>query len=178
MTRSKLGTYSLFILIIFFGSLLGGAAYEHLVFFPRYLSDLPNSTALVNGKYGLNIGTFWMLIHPLLILTIITTLALNWKIKARRNRILITLAVYFSIIVVTQIYFLPELGAFRHSAESSVSPAEWLARGRRWLALSWLRAVVMFIATFPLLNALTVPVNDQLTHTAKLPGNFETVTTS
>jgi hypothetical protein len=175
MLKSKLGTYSLFVVIIFFGMLLGGAAYEHLVFFPRYLSDLPNSTALVNGKYGLNIGTFWMLIHPILIVSLITTLALNWSTRARRRRILITLAVYFSIIVVTQIYFLPELGAFRHSNESNISPAEWLERGHRWLVLSWCRAAVMYIATFPLLHALTIPAGDGIAHSATLPKRLETI---
>jgi glucan phosphoethanolaminetransferase (alkaline phosphatase superfamily) len=175
MITSKLRTYSLFVVIIFFGMLLGGATYEHLVFFPVYLTALPDSAVMVNGKYGLHTGTFWMLIHPILILSLITTLALNWKVRPRRRRILITVAVYFSIIVLTQIYFLPELGAFRHSPESSVPPAEWLARGQRWLTLSWLRGVVMYVATFPLLHALTIPANDPLTAPASLPKGFETI---
>lgn len=159
MTTSKLATNSLFLTIIILGTLLGGSVYEHLVYFPVYLTGLPDSTILVNGKYGLHIGTFWMMIHPLLILSFIITLALNWKFKARRQRILITAAVYFSIIVITQIYFLPELGAFRQSAQSSIPPAEWLVRGHRWLTLSWMRAFVMYVAFFPLLHALTIPAS-------------------
>jgi hypothetical protein len=176
MIKKKLGTYSLFVVIIFFGMLLGGAAYEHLVYFPVYLSDLPDSAVLANGKYGLNPGIFWMLIHPLLVLSLVTTLALNWRTRARRQRILITLAIYASIIIITQIYFLPELGAFRHSAESNVSPAEWLVRGKRWLVLSWVRAVVMYAGIFPLLNALTIPLSDGLVDTTKVPSGLEAVT--
>ncbi len=175
MNRSKLGTNSLFLTIILLGTLLGGSVYEHLVYFPVYLSAMPDSTVLVNGKYGLHIGTFWMMIHPLLILSLTITLALNWTCRARRRRILTTAAVYFSIIVATQIYFLPELDAFRHSPESSVSPAEWLTRGHRWLTLSWIRAVVMYAAFLPLLHALTIPVNDATTIPASALTEFETV---
>lgn len=159
METSKRGTYSLFLLIILFGILHGGALYEHLVYFPVYLSALPESSVLINGKYGLHIGTFWLTIHPLLILSNLVTLALNWKNRPRRRLILITSSVYFSILVVTQLYFLPELGAFRHSPESNVSPAEWLARGHLWLTLSWVRLVVMVVATLPLLQALTTPAD-------------------
>ena len=37
MATLKLGTYSLFLTIILWGTLLGGIAYSHLVYFPVYL---------------------------------------------------------------------------------------------------------------------------------------------
>jgi hypothetical protein len=80
---------------------------------------------------------------------------LNWKLRSRRKLILISLALYFLVLVVTQIYFLPELGAFRESPELKVSPAEWLARGQRWQHLSWIRGGVMYAGILPLLLALT-----------------------
>ncbi len=75
MTRLSLRTYSLFLTIFLWGILLGGIAYAHIVYFPPYLSDLPNSAVVVNGTYGLNEGPFWMIIHPLLILSLIITVA-------------------------------------------------------------------------------------------------------
>lgn len=54
MTRLNLGTYSLFPAIIFWATVLGGIVYSHIVYFPAYLSDLPNSAVVVNGTYGLN----------------------------------------------------------------------------------------------------------------------------
>lgn len=157
MATLRLGTYSLFLAVILWGTLLGGIAYSHLVYFPVYLSALPDSAVVVNGPYGLHEAIFWMTIHPLLILSLIVTLALNWKYRSRRKLILISLTIYFLVLVVTQIYFIPELVAFAHSPESKVATSEWLARGQRWQRLSWIRGVVMYAGIVPLLLALTEP---------------------
>ena len=157
MATFKRGTYSLFLAIILWGTLLGGIAYSHLVYFPVYLSALPDSAVVVNGTYGLNEVPFWMIIHPLLILSLVVALVLNWKSRPRRKLILISFAVYIVVIVISQIYFIPELVAFQRSPESSLSPAEWLARGQRWQRLSWIRGAVCYAAFVPLLLALTKP---------------------
>ena len=159
MATLRLGTYSLFLAVILWGTLLGGIAYSHLVYFPVYLSALPDSAVVVNGPYGLHEAIFWMTIHPLLILSLIVALILNWKSRSRRKLILISFSIYIVVIVVTQIYFLPELVAFERSPKSGLSPGEWLARGQRWQRLSWVRGMVMYAAILPLLLALTKPVN-------------------
>ena len=157
MATPRLNTLSLMLSVVLWGTLLGGIAYSHLVYFPAYLSALPDSAVVVNGPYGLHEGRFWMTIHPLLILSLIVTLALNWRSRARRKLILISFAVYALVLVITQIYFIPELIAFERSPGSSPSPAEWLARGQRWQRLSWLRGAVCYAAFVPLLLALTIP---------------------
>ena len=159
MATLRVGTYSLFLAVILWGTLLGGIAYSHLVYFPIYLSALPDSAVVVNGPYGLHESVFWMTIHPLLILSLILALALNWKSKPRRKLILISFAIYIVVIVVSSLYFIPELVAFQRSPESSLTPAEWLARGRRWQRLSWIRGAVMYAGILPLLIALTKPVS-------------------
>ena len=157
--RARLGTYSLMLAVIFWGTLLGGIAYSHLVYFPVYLSALPASAILVNGPYGLHESIFWMTVHPLLILSLIVALVINWKYKLRRKFILTSSVVYLLMLVVTQIYFLPELAAFAQSPQSNVSAAEWIARGQRWLTMSWIRGGVMYAGIVPLLFALTKPVS-------------------
>jgi hypothetical protein len=157
MARLRTGTYSLFLAVILWGTLLGGIAYSHLVYFPVYLSALPDSAVVVNGPYGLNEARFWVTIHPLLILSLIAAVVLNWRAKARRRLVLISVAVYLVVLVVSSLYFIPELGAFRQSPESSIGAAEWLARGQRWQRLSWLRGAVCYAALLPLLVALTKP---------------------
>lgn len=159
--RSKLGTYSLFLTIILWGTLLGGIVYSHIVYFPVYLSALPDSAVVVTGPYGLNDAQFWLTVHTLLILSLIVALMLNWRFKPRRKLILITCVVYLVVLAVTQIYFLPELNAFDASAQSNVSPAEWLARGQRWQRLSWIRGTVCYLAILPLLLAVTAPAGSQ-----------------
>ena len=159
MTTLRLSNVSLMLSIVLWGTLLGGIAYSHLVYFPVYLSALPASAVVVKGPYGLHEAIFWMTIHPLLILSLIITLALNWRLPARRKLILITFVLYVLVLVITQIYFLPELAAFERSPESSLTPAEWLARGQRWQRLSWIRGAIMYAGILPLLLALTKPVS-------------------
>src|SRR5919112_1628169 len=126
MATLRLRTYSLFLSIILWGTLLGGIAYSHLVYFPVYLSALPDSSVVVNGPYGLREATFWMIIHPLLILSLAAALTLNWRLRSRRKLVLISLAVYAVVLAVTQNYFIPELVAFARSPEMGLTPAEWL----------------------------------------------------
>jgi hypothetical protein len=157
MATQRFGNTSLMLSVILWGTLLGGIAYSHLIFFPVYLSALPDSAVVVTGTYGLHEGRFWMLIHPLLILSLVATLALNWRSPARRYLILVSFVVYVAVIVVSATYFIPELIAFERSAGSGLPREEWLARGQRWQRLSWMRGATMYAAIIPLLFALTRP---------------------
>jgi hypothetical protein len=160
MTKLGLATYSLFLAIVIWGTLLGGIVYAHIVFFPVFLSDLPNSAVVVNGTYGLNEARFWMTVHPLLILSLIIALALNWKFKARRKPIALSFGIYVTVLIITSLFFVPELMAFAKSPESNVPASEWLARGNRWQYLSWIRGAVCFMGLVPLLVALTRPAGE------------------
>jgi hypothetical protein len=157
----KARTIALMISVLLMGILLGGIVYAHIVFFPRYLSSLPASAVLVNGPYALHDEYFWMLIHPLAILSLIVALVLNWKIAARRKLIAIPLIVYLLAIVATSLYFVPELRAFRASPNSELSAAEWYARGQRWQHLSWLRGTLITLSYIALLLALVVRDDDR-----------------
>ena len=147
---------SLFIAITLWAIIIGGIVYSHIVYFPPYLSHLPESIQLITGEYGLHEENFWMFVHPLAILFTIITLILNWKLKARRKFILITFVIYALAILVTAIYFLPELKAFAGSSNSTtVTPSEWFQRGQTWQYLSWIRGFFMCLAFIMLLIALT-----------------------
>jgi hypothetical protein len=155
MATRNFGTFALMVAITLWGTLLGGIAYSHLVYFPAYLSDLPASAVLVNGPYGLNEAIFWVIIHPLLIISLVAALVLNWNSTARRKLIAVSFVVYVVVLLVSQFYFIPELVLFKHSPESTLTAADWLVRGRRWQRLSWLRGLTMYLAFVPLLFALT-----------------------
>jgi hypothetical protein len=163
MATRNLGTLALMLAIIFWGTLLGGIAYSHLVYFPVYLSALPDSAVVVNGPYGLNDGIFWVIIHPLLIISLVAALVLNWQSSARRKLIAVSFAVYVLLLLLSLFYFAPELVLFKHSPESTVPATEWVVRGRRWLRLSWLRGLTMYLAFVPLLLALTKPADNSIT---------------
>jgi hypothetical protein len=147
MTRAR--DLSLAAAMFAWATILGGIVYSHIVWFPPYLSDLPKTAALartIHDEY------FWLTVHPLAIVTLIAALALNWKLRARRNLIFISVAIYAAAIAATAIYFVPELIAFRN-ASPSVAPAEWYVRGQNWQHLSWARGFFMYLAFIPLLLA-------------------------
>ena len=162
MKALSVGTLALMFSIILWGILIGGVVYSHIIYFPVFLGDLPESSSIVTGRYRLDESVFWMSLHPLLILSLIASLVLNWKLRRRRNLILTTMIVYLGAIVATGIYFVPELIAFSESSNSAIGKTEWMARGWWWQRWSWLRGSILFIAYFPLMLALvTTPAEEK-----------------
>lgn len=145
---------SLFIAIIFWATLIGAVMYSHVVYFSAYLRHLPDSTNLLIGPYALRDENFWIPIHPLCIIALVTTLVLNWKLVQRRKYILSTLIIYAIVLVITFIYFVPELKAFANSHQSNIPAAEWLERSTIWERSSWVRGFFMYFGFVMLLIAL------------------------
>jgi hypothetical protein len=148
MTRAR--DLSLALAIFVWATILGGIVYSHIVWFPPYLAGLPKTAELAKTIHD---ESFWLTVHPLAILSLLAALALNWKLRPRRNLILITVAIYAVAIITTALYFVPELQAFRASQSSNVGPAEWYVRGQNWQHLSWIRGTFMYLAFIPLLLA-------------------------
>src|SRR6478672_12736251 len=130
--RIGFGTYTLMVATVLYGVLLGGVVYSHVVFFPVYLSFLPDSAVLTNGEFALHDENFWLLIHPMLVLSLVITLFVNWADRYRRSRISITLGVYVLVLVVSWTWFVPQLMEFRNSLEAGRPMEEWKARGNHW----------------------------------------------
>lgn len=154
MTKYGAGTVALMFAVVVFGVLLGGVVFSNAIVMPAFLGDLPASAIVVNGPFALNEAPFWMLIHPIAIISLVASLALNWGSSRRRKLIAITLGAYVMIIAITAIYFVPELLAFGDSARSNIPASEWAVRAPRWRTLSWIRGGVMFVLYLPLLMAL------------------------
>lgn len=146
--------------VVLYGVLLGGVAYSHIVYFPVYLGHLPESAVLTNGEFALHEENFWLLIHPMLLMSLSFALWINWRDKYRRNRIALTSAAYVLVLVISSLYFIPQLREFRDSQRSSISVEDWHARGERWQHMSWLRGGTLFLCIAPLLLALAKPEDD------------------
>jgi hypothetical protein len=147
---------SLFVAITFWAIIIGGVMYSHLVYFPAYLSYLPESNNLIAGENGLKDGNFWMLIHPFAILSTTLTLILNWKLKTRRKFILMSFSIYVLAIIATAVYFLPTLFIFADAAKyPTVTATEWFQRGQTWQHLSWIRGSTLYVGFLFMIIALT-----------------------
>ena len=147
--------FFLFVTLILWGTLIGAIMYSHIAFFPAYLDHLPGSAVLVNGPYAIRDDIFWMRIHPVLIVCLIITLIINWKLVTRRKYIIVAACIYALAIIATFTYFVPELMAFAKSNDSNIPAAEWLQRGKKWQYLSWIRGFFMYLGFVLLLISLT-----------------------
>jgi hypothetical protein len=78
-------------------------------------------------------------------------------VKTRRKLIGLSLAVYVPVLIITGLYFIPELMDFVNSANLPISREEWSVRADRWKMLSWVRGAFMLAGLVPLLVALTKP---------------------
>ena len=154
MTKPGAGTYAILIALVFWGVLIGGIAYSNLIVMPAFLGDLPTSAAVVNGTYAVNEAPFWIGIHPLVVISTLIALAANWNEIPRRKLISRSLVVYILVLVVTTLYFVPELMAFVGSPNSDIPAAEWASRARNWRVSSAIRGVLIFGLYFQMLLAL------------------------
>ena len=96
MTRAR--DLSLALAIFVWATILGGIVYSHMVWFPPYLAGLPQTSALATTIHDEH---FWTTVHPLAILSLAAAVALNWKLRARRNLILVTIVIYAVAIITT-----------------------------------------------------------------------------
>jgi hypothetical protein len=137
-----------------FAIIIGGAFYEHLNVVPKWAAAPPLSLSMFQGQYGLKPELFWMLIHPVTLLLFAITLVMHWR-SARRKPLLIVLGSYLFILVVTSIYFVPELISITTTAFSTDVDAELTRRAARWESLSLVRLGLLVIFSLVLFMGLT-----------------------
>ena len=136
-----------------FSVVIGAAAYEHLAVVPQWSAAPPVSLSMFQGKYGLNAAAFWVPIHPVTLLLMIAALAVAWNTQGRKNAG-IALAGYASIIVITGMYFVPELLAITGTPFSETVDPALTARANRWELLSLVRLAAMVGLAFVLFLGL------------------------
>jgi hypothetical protein len=137
-----------------FAVIIGGAVYEHLNVVPQWAAAPPASLAMFQGEYGLKPELFWKIIHPVTILLFIVTLILHWR-SGRRKNLLIVLSTYVVILIITSIYFVPELISITSTAYSPTPDAGLTQRAKLWEVLSIVRLVVLVILSIILFIGLT-----------------------
>jgi hypothetical protein len=137
---------------------IGGAVYEHMAVVPRWSAAPPSSLAMFQGPYGLNPAPFWQIIHPITLLFFIAALISNWK-TLRRKLILVVFGGYFLILIITAIYFVPELISVTGTAFSETVDADLTRRAGQWETLSLVRLIFLLGLAITLLTSLTKPAS-------------------
>ena len=139
---------------ISFVMVIGGGAYEHLNIIPRWKLAPPASLSMFQGEYGIDEGRFWKLIHPVTLVLMLASLIANWK-TARKKYILVSLIGYFLVLLITAVYFVPELLSIIHTPYQPVTDNNPVARAGTWETLSLIRMIFVIGFAGVLLSALT-----------------------
>jgi len=133
---------------------IGGAVYEHAGVVPIWASAAPASLAMFQGEYAIVPFRFWIPVHPVTVILLLTALALNWKTE-RRTYILITLAGYFVVLIATFLYFVPELMSIIQTAYSTAIDPNLTRQAKTWETMSLVRLAFMFVLAVILLFGLS-----------------------
>lgn len=141
---------------IAFVVIIGAAIYEHMTVVPRWSAAPPASLSMFQGSHGLNTGPFWMPIHPVTLLLMTTALVMHLKTPRRKN-ILISLGIYVVVLIVTFIYFVPELMSIVHTPFATFVDPDLQARAAMWERLSLVRLSVLVPTAYLLLSSLLKP---------------------
>lgn len=135
--------------------IIGAAVYEHLAVVPSWSAAPPSSLAMFHGTYPLESGNFWIPIHPITILLMVTALIANWN-TARKKSILFVLLGYVAILTLTFIYFVPVLMEFITMPPADSVDPELTAKASTWELLSLIRLAFLFILAFFMLKTHTI----------------------
>ncbi|HRE40510.1 MAG TPA: hypothetical protein PLG90_04180 [Ignavibacteria bacterium] len=137
-----------------FSIIIGAAVYEHLVIWPKAFNSPPQSLSMFQGEFRLNSAIFWQTIHPLTLILFIVTLLLYWKSERKKN-IVIALVGYAIVLIVTFIYFVPELMSLISTKYELSVNQNLVDRASLWETLSIIRLVFLIILAFVLYSGLT-----------------------
>ena len=127
---------------LFFSIIIGAAVYEHLAVVPQWSAAPPASLAMFQGAYGLNAAAFWTKIHPATLLLFVITLFVFWKTERRKN-ILIPFIGYVLVLIITFVYFVPELIDITGTPYSTTVDKDLISRSSLWENLSLLRLALL-----------------------------------
>lgn len=135
----------LFLTTLIYFLMNGAQIFETAVLVPKWTAAPPESFQLFKGKYGIDLKTFWIVIHSIHEITFLLAIFLCWKIDPVRNWLLILFAVHFSVRAWTLIYFAPNIIEFQKMANTTIPSLDLLHRTTRWKNLNYIR-VAIFIA--------------------------------
>jgi phosphoglycerol transferase MdoB-like AlkP superfamily enzyme len=148
--------------IMSFIIVIGGAVYEHLATVPVWSAAPPASLIMYQGGYPVDSAAFWKPIHPTTMLLLIAALMANWK-TARRRALLITIGCYLTILVITFVYFVPELISITTTPAGPSTDLLLKSRADNWETLSLVRLGFLLIIAFIITSSLSKPAEQKAT---------------
>lgn len=145
---------------IAFITIIGAAIYEHAAVVPVWSAAPPRSLSMFQGEYGLQAVNFWKPVHPVTLLLLAAALIANWR-QPRRRQLLITSGGYVLVLIITGLYFVPELIAITTSTYSPAVSGDLTGRAKAWEAFSLARLSGLLMLAVVLLYGLGVKTEEK-----------------
>lgn len=132
----------------------GAQLWETVLMVPAWTAAPPSSLIFFQKPYGLDFKVFWIITHGIHELIFITALIFNWKIRKRRNLILLVLAGHIAVRVWTLLYFAPTIMEFQQLPYSNTVDVFLQEKAAQWRNLNDLRVAIFFMLNFLLIPGL------------------------
>lgn len=127
--------------------ILGGTIFAVMVEYPNWFSAVPSSLEASRTFYKvLHPGYFFQIFGPLSLLAGIAFVVAGWRISSARNPVLISLAIFVGIELLTFIYIYPRLGILFDPAAASQPVGNLQVAADQFTTADRIRTVLAFIA--------------------------------
>lgn len=140
----------LFITTLFYFMMNGAQIFETTVIVPKWSASPPETFQMFKGKHGLDLKTFWIVIHSLHEVTFILAIVFCWKLNIR-NPLLILFAIHFAVRAWTLIYFAPNIIEFQKIANLESVGFNLVSRTTMWRNLNYLRVGIFIVVSLGLI---------------------------
>lgn len=134
----------------------GAQVWETALMVPAWTATPPASLIFFQKPYGLDFKIFWIVIHGIHEMLLITALVFNWRIKKLRNLILLVLIGHIAVRVWTLLYFAPTLIEFQQLPYSNTVDVFLQEKAAQWRYLNYLRVAIFFALNFLLISGLKI----------------------
>lgn len=141
----------LFIAILAYFLMNGAQIFETTVLVPKWTAAPPESFQYFQGKYGMDLKTFWIVVHSIHEVVFVLAIIFCWKIDAIRNWLLLLFVVHVAVRAWTLIYFAPDINDFQAIANGKSFGADLLDRTIRWRTLNYVRIGIFILVSLGLI---------------------------
>jgi hypothetical protein len=141
---SKAEVWLMITTLIYF--LMNGAQiFETAAVVPKWTANPPDSFSLISGASGINLKSFWIVLHSIHEIAFLIAIYFCWRIEPVRNWLLILFAIHFAVRMWTLVYFAPHIMEFQKlHTDGARASTELIAKTTLWRTLNYIR-VALFI---------------------------------
>lgn len=139
----------LFIAIVGYLVMNGAQLWETAIFIPAWTQAPPAS--LVFFKYGIDLKTFWIIVHSVHELALLLAVYFNWKIKARKLWLLLLVLIHAGIRAWTLAYFAPTIMELQQMEYNPTVAPDLVQKAARWKNLNYVRVAFFFAVNLGLI---------------------------